>query len=489
MSQSPGKSRFFNFIAFIPFIACLFFYYWNVKVVLVLNSVIIITFIAFILFNIKNKIPFALPGYYNLLFFSVFFSILSFSISPVRSLISVEYVSFISGFLLFILAINNDDVFENKKIFYYYPFILAVAVFSFYNLSKGGDVISVFKNSNTLAFFIILILGILLSNKKYYIAVLFFVMLLFTKSIAAMLSVCVVSVYYAVRNYKNIEFKKNISVIIFLILLTGFLVYSIDIRSVENRLDWWNVALKMFSERPLTGWGYASYTYILPAFLSGGLKSIYTHNYFLETLAEHGVFFIIFWFAFLIFSIKNIKGFYHYMFIAALIHNFFDFGLNVIPCWWLFMYLLGYSLKESSVYVKLNSRIIALSVYFISLVLFIRWGYLVYEYIEVSKIYESSDNSDYREELAKINRLTEKYPYNFDLILYKSYLMNRKFYETKDVVDLIDYARSIEYALILNPYYVKGYKELERVYSKMNNPYLLNDLHTRKSKYMYSESN
>lgn len=484
------KYDFLKLFSFFPFIAMIFYGFWNIKIYLILNSIVFITFIL-LLFHIYKKKYFLLTDGYQYFFAAVGVSLLSFSLTPLRNLISAEYINFLSGFIIFFITINIQD--NDRDIKYFYPFLLIIVIVSVYNLISGDDVIATFRNSNTLAFFSILIIGMLLEKRKYYAAVIFFCVLISTRSIAGMLSVVLVSSYYCFNNRKNIDFKNNKIVLSIVLLLIMFLIFNIDDRSISDRLNWWRSSFDMFRERPLIGWGYSGFTYLISAFSSNGPKSLYAHNYFIETLAEEGIIFSAVWFYFLFLIIKRSKNFYHYALLSALLQSLFDFGIDTTCGWWFFMYILAESAKKDLLMFRLsnNGKKIISFIAALSSLVFIVWLYFSFKYIDIEKrlkvINELINNKRYDLALAYSEDSIGKNPDNFDIALKRAFVLEEIADVTNDKRAYMDLAKSLEYILIINPYYKRAYDKLEKIYEMTGEENLIRDLKYRKKIYIQAD--
>lgn len=476
-------------IFFVPFISLLFYRTINFKSYFILNSVV---FIYLLVFLIKSRpgFLFKLPSSYKYLFAAIFISLLSYLLSPVKEIISLEYINFISGFIIYFLVINIDEKLDFK---YTYPFIIALLSLGIYDsfINSGVDVASVLKNSNTLAFILIMLIGILISEKKYYFSIFLFAALIATKSIAAMLSIMSVSFYYGFKNRKNIDIKNNSVILVIMIILFGFLIYNIDTNSIYDRLRWWKVCLRMHYLSPIFGWGYSSFAYTADCFISDGLRSSYAHNYFLETLVENGIIFSALWFYFLYLSVKSANGFLKYSLIAALIHSFFDFGINTSCGLWFFMFFLGILAKDNMLVFRLGDEYSKYKKYLVSfaLILLISWFFLGFRYFNIEKINNElislNNLKSYDTALGISQKALEKYPSSIDIALRRIEILEGIYAEKKDTVNLEMLARSIEYSLLLNPYYKAGYKKLESIYKYLGDYKSLDELKNREKKYIY----
>ncbi|MEW6012471.1 MAG: O-antigen ligase family protein [Elusimicrobiota bacterium] len=472
---------------FIPFISLLFYGFINVKVYFLLNSLVFIYFFIYLI-KLRSGSCFYLPYGYKYLFSAVFVSLFSFALSPVKGLISMEYINFISGFIIFFIVLNIDEEIDYR---YFYPFLVVMAISGAYKSFMGKEeLISTLKNANTLAFVSILIIGMLAEKKKYYMAIFFAGVLISTKSIAAMLSIMVVSFYYGFKNRKNIDFKNNHIVFSAMIILFLFLLVNIDFKSVTDRISWWKACLDMFFERPIFGFGYSSFTHIISAFMDGGLKSSYAHNYFLESMAENGLIFSFLWFLFLFISVRKSQGFYKYSLMAALIHSFFDFGMDTLAGWWFFMFFLALSHKKEKLMFRLKEDYRKYRIYLISssLILIVSWVLYSYKYYRIDKanyeILKLYLQKDFKKASDKIYEFMPLYPDNIDLT-FRRIEINRSFYDmTGDERYLKETAKSLEYLLLINPYYRPAYDNLERIYEFIRDDKSLAEIRNRKKTYI-----
>lgn len=476
----------YRLIAFVPFISLIFYSYWNVKVYVFINSIIFLYFFLFII-SINKKRYLFLPKQYKLFGFVLFISLVSYFLSPVRSIISMEYINFISGFIIFILVLNIED---NFNVSYFYPFIAIIIFVSLYNLWEQKDIVATFKNSNLLAFVIILLSGMFIDMKKYYVAIILFTILIATKSISAMISILIISFYYGWINRKNIDFKNSKFIIFILFFLLFFLICNIEPKSVIDRLRWWKASLDIFIQRPLIGFGYSSFTHILSAFtLPNLLKSVYAHNYFIETLSEHGILFFLAWLYILLNIIKSSKGLYPYILSAALIHSFFDFGLNTVCGWWFFMYVSAYACSKNIVMFKLGNRYSVVNNYllFVFSFLIVVWIFFSFKYIELENknniINKLIAERDFIKAKSLVDDTINKYPDNIDMYIRKAEILTEIYEAERNPYSLKELSDVFEMILKINPYNVKIYDKLERIYENLNDS-RISSLSYRKHNYI-----
>lgn len=466
-------------VFFIPFLSVILYPVWEVRFYFILNFLIMLCFASFIYWSFKEKkITVPDPGIYLFLFFFIY--IFSYLFSPVRDIISAENVSFFSGFLIFFITVNTQDI----NIKYLYPVFYLILALFFYQ--QFFYVESLKGNTNLMAFIFIIISGILIEKKRYYHAAVFFVALLLTRSIAGVISVVAGCVFYAIDNVKNIDVKENRFIFLIVVILFISLIFFIDTKSVYDRISWWGAGFRMFAERPFAGWGYSSYTYVVSAFSSHSIMTLYPHNYFISVMCEGGLIAFLLWIIFLFRFLKNVNGISRYVTLSVIIHSFFDIGLDSVCGWWLCMFYFATVVREKSfifivsqAYSKIAFTLIAVMLIFI-----IKFSSYSLNLFDIENTYRSiSEISDISDKINTIEKYLRKFPYNIDIArlrteiyLQASYIDSKYFYE---------YFKSLEYMLVINPYDRKIYDTLLGYYSKIDMN-LYNELVSRKNKYIKS---
>lgn len=139
--------------------------------------------------------------------------------------------------------------------------------------------------------------------------------------------------------------------LLFIILITAALfIFSIENwtkHSALDRMRWWVVAIRILFDHPLWGSGPGSFEKIFQVYSSLGLKSIYAHNYFLQTASEIGILATLFLIVFFFYQIKNSsQRFLTAGLIAILIQNLFDFSLHIPGFFMLFWIVLSLATPE-----------------------------------------------------------------------------------------------------------------------------------------------
>ena len=478
-----------NLISILPFFSIVFYGLGDVRITLILDFAVIFLFACF-LFLLRENFSINLSYNYEYFLVSILISLLSYFLSPVKHIISIDFVGFLCGFIIFLLAIHQDKEINLSYIYPFLIFIVVAAVFSAF--VNKGEFTSTLRNENTFAFVSILIVGMMIEYRKFWWALIFLVIIILTRSIGALISIMLVSFYYAFKNRKNINLRKNAIVLIIIALIFSFLVYHIDTYSVLNRVRWWGYSIDMFKERPIFGWGYSSFTYVSKRYYSVDVNSIYVHNYFLETLSDFGILFFIFWIYFLYSILRFSSGFYRYSLIASLVHSFFDFGINTSCGWWLFMYVCGISVRnklfvfrvgEGYRRIKFYIRIFAFGIFVMSF-----WMDAIYFdiYYRNRKIIELMNQKNYQSALRVVEDSLKKHPKSIDIALRRYEIYWLLYLKDKKFSNLVASIESLEYLLLLNPYYRDKYKLLEELYFFIGDKKSLSDLITREKIYLKS---
>jgi hypothetical protein len=170
------------------------------------------------------------------------------------------------------------------------------------------------------------------------------ILMVWTQSVGAALAALAAAGFYAADRLTGKELKENAWLLAALAALAVAALYLLQADSVAGRLAWWKSAWDMFSARPALGFGHASFTWAQAMFQGSGAfreHAIYAHNYYLEFLAENGLFAALAWFWLLFAAARARGGLIKYSVIAALAHSFVDFGLSVPANFWIFCFLLS----------------------------------------------------------------------------------------------------------------------------------------------------
>ncbi len=207
-------------------------------------------------------------------------------------------------------------------------------------------------NLNALALFAVMVVPAALARRNWWLAGAMVILMVWTQSLGAALAALAAAGFYAVVRLRAGGSKGNGPLLAILAIMAAGAFYGLQADSVAGRLAWWHSAWKMFSAKPLTGFGHASFTWVQAAFQPAGSfreYAIYAHNYYLEFLAENGLPAALLWFGVLLAAARARTGLVKYSLIAALAHSVVDFGLSVPANFWLFCYLLGSPAPETEV--------------------------------------------------------------------------------------------------------------------------------------------
>ncbi|MGC9070225.1 MAG: O-antigen ligase family protein [Elusimicrobiales bacterium] len=382
------------------------------------------------------------------------------------------------GFLIFLTVFYSKGYGLKGYILWMYIALIIFLIEEIIGSSHKG-------NTNLMAFIFIIFSGLLLEEKRYYHAVIFFVSILITKSIAAVFSILVAALVYLFDNRKAIEWKNNAFAISVICVLCFSLFYFVDVSSLTDRFEWWKVGVRMFLERPFAGWGYSSFTYILPAFSHSSLKTLYTHNHFLSVLCEGGILAFVVWIYFIARTLTSAFGVSRYVLVAVFVDSFFDIGPDTSCGWWLVMFYIAKSLKTRSSpliivsieYKKIAYGLIVIAVFF--LLKFICFSYSLWKIEKTVK--EIFSSSDIHSSIILADKALKNYPKSIDIAEARAYAYLKLARSNPPAI--IDYLKSLEYILVLNPYRDDIYNILLKYYSKADRK-VYRDIFLRKNKYI-----
>lgn len=275
-------------------------------------------------------------------------SLLSAFLSPIPAQAFIAWRSLVLGlwiiplmplFSLSLRARINQAIFLSAYLLCAYA---AVQVSLFRHL----EISSFFPNANIFAAFIVLLLPLTLEQKHVFLAACLILMLLATKSVGAWLSLSIAALILGKQMSREIKLLA-----FFILILCLALVAQKPAFDFQNRWVWWQVAFHALSKRPWLGIGPGVLTYIIPLELSGhSLRSIYAHQFYLQTAAECGIIYLIVFLTgiFLIFPQSPMK---RLALVASLILAFWDYSLSVPAIFFIFCYL---SASEVSPSLKLT---------------------------------------------------------------------------------------------------------------------------------------
>ncbi|HAT73348.1 MAG TPA: hypothetical protein DCS63_11095 [Elusimicrobia bacterium] len=266
--------------------------------------------------------------------------------SPLRGHIFNEWGNYAAGLLIFVFAsfLNREEraltdraVIAGAWLVFGFSLLQAFVLKNF----AGHPPLT---NLNALALYAVMVIPLALGRRLWALAGAMLILIVWTQSLGAALAGLAAAGFYAAHRLKGGELKDNAWPLAALAVLAVGVLYLLQADSVAGRLAWWKSAWEMFLARPLSGFGYASFTWVQAAFQGEGTfreHAIYAHNYYIEFLAENGLPAAILWFWLLLRAVRAKTGLVRYSVIAALTHSLVDFGLSVPANFWLFCYLLS----------------------------------------------------------------------------------------------------------------------------------------------------
>ena len=133
---------------------------------------------------------------------------------------------------------------------------------------------------------------------------------------------------------------------------------AVKLRSPDlaHRWQWWSSALAMIRDRPLLGCGPGTFAYVLPGYReTGGLATLYAHQYYFQVAAEYGLPFAALWFGGLWSAVRG-KELRRVGVWAILLHSAWDWSLSMPANLWLFSYLCASGTDASTAELEVPRR-------------------------------------------------------------------------------------------------------------------------------------
>jgi len=470
---------------------------WSFRTQFLLEAAVFLTG-GFWLFRelLAGRVPVFLTDKRNIpLFCAAFCSLLAALLSPVRTLVLPEWWNFALG--LFLLALSGSlsagetrgtDLALRCSAW----FMGLLALYQAFVL-KNPEISASLTNPNALAFFTLLLLPLAVMWKDFFLLAVLTFVLIWTKSAAALLALSVAAGFYVSENMRAGEFKKRWPFLLVFAAAAGLAISQLDYRSFLDRLGWWHAALRMFADRPALGFGAGAFTYVYPAYhtaQTGGVATIYAHNYYLEFLAENGFFAFVFWFWAIALRFRDIAGLRKYAVIAALAHSVADFGLTVPANFFVFCYILGEQDPPATVKsgpsenrrIGRSAVIVAAAA---SLCCFLYLCGVFVTQLKLERLHEKAlsavsagDHGGAEKLIETAALLAPGNPLVPELL---GRIRMRQGLEQKDAGRMFSAAANLERAAAMNPYNAGAWRELERLYSEAGERRLLEGLRKRKA--------
>ncbi len=202
------------------------------------------------------------------------------------------------------------------------------------SISQHLGISSFLPNPNIFAGFIVFVLPLTLEKKKTFLAVCLALMLLATKSVGAWFSLAIAALILQRQIPRKIK-----TFAFFVFLACGVLIFRKPEFDFHNRWLWWRAALTVFLKRPWIGCGPGVFAYLLPLKLPAHLlRSLYAHQYYLQTAAECGINYLLIFLAGLFFLLPK-SPMRRLAVLASLILGLWDYSLEVPAVFYLFCYI------------------------------------------------------------------------------------------------------------------------------------------------------
>lgn len=266
--------------------------------------------------------------------------------SPFKGYVFNEWGNYAAGLLIFVFASFLDPAGRGKAVralLWGAWLVFGISLLQAFALGSFASHPPL-TNLNALALYSVMIIPAALELRMWPLAGAMVILMVWTQSVGAALAALAAAGFYVVDRLKGRELRENAWLLAVLGVLAVAALYLLQADSVAGRLTWWKSAWDMFSARPALGFGHASFTWAQAMFQGSGAfreHAIYAHNYYLEFLAENGLFAALAWFWLLFSAARARSGLIKYSVIAALAHSFVDFGLSVPANFWLFCFLLS----------------------------------------------------------------------------------------------------------------------------------------------------
>lgn len=464
---------------------------WNLEIQTIIQSLVLIAFLTYVSFFLyRGRLSsFLFDNKGKCVVFVFGLSAISLILSPIKNLITGEWLNLFCGLAILVLSRGITEK-QEKKIFKLLEIsAYIICCIAFYQVLLVGvwPPSSTLINSNSLAFFALMIIPLAVSVKNYALAGIMFLVLVLSSSLGGLAAFVFAAGIYLAETYEIRSRKFIVSIGVIAALLAVYFVFSVDFKSVSDRLIWWRDGFKIFIDRMLMGFGYGSFSFIYPAYhapTAGGLSSIYAHNYFLEFLTENGIIAFAIWFMFLFRTAIKGRPILKYSIIAALAHSFVDFGLSLPFNFWLFCFIVGINNKadNSGEYKKIPYAGFYIVIVLVLLASGLNYGYTRLNLNNLYKNIMHSSQKDFKTSEKLFDKAIAIDGGNSLIYKLKGNLYYLVAREKKDRFLFFEAASAYEEALIFNPYDKASYDKLLEIYEYFGEKKLIDDIVLRRDK-------
>lgn len=466
-------------------------------------------FTGIIVLVFKEKIAINRIALSFILFILWAFISLFWSISPIRTVI--EGIQLISFFLVYILTKKLSSEGKDKLIKVLLLVTGGIALLGIleYLFVSGSRIHATFTNPNpfgiymVMMFLVSLAMSIRKKSKGYMIFSIIFLSAVFLSGSRASMGAMAVSLIIPFFGIQRSELKNSITK--FIIILTSAFVFSqialyasVYIRennfidksllesitrsssfvssSLKGRLEFWRVAFDLFKNEPILGYGNG--TLFSAYYIEYGMNEWYsrfTHNHYLQIMAELGVAGIILFLTFLWTSFNGVlynakhssKPIFFWGMVAGLVafllHIGVDFTWNFPAVTMLFFFFFGVVTKEDAIVpIKLNKAVSLIGLVLIILVTGWQLGSTKL-YMKALDLEKTGSVEAALDLTQKVNKVYPISPFGQS---FESELLFKRYLSTNDDQDLKTAFTSMEKAIKNGPYDSGTHSKMARLYKQ-----------------------
>ncbi len=429
------------------------------------------------------------------------------SISPIRTVI--EGIQLVGFGLIYIMArkLSSEGLDKLFKVLFLVTGGIALLGILEYLFVSGNRIHATFTNPNPFGIYMVMMFLVALSlaiRSKLKITVVLSVLFLsavFLSGSRASMGAMAVALIIPFFGIQRLELKN--AIIKFIIIFTSAFVFSqialyasVYIRenifidksllesitrsssfvssSLKGRLEFWRVAFDLFKNEPILGYGNG--TLFSAYYIEYGMNEWYsrfTHNHYLQIMAELGIVGITLFLAFLWTSFKGVlynakqssKPIFFWGMVAGLVafllHIGVDFTWNFPAVTMLFFFFLGVTTREDAkVPIKLNKTTSLIGLVIIILVTGWQLGSTKL-YMKALDLEQTGSVGAALDLTQKINKVYPISPFGQS---YESELLFKRYLSSNDGQDLQRAFASMEKALNNGPYDAGTHSKMARLY-------------------------
>ena len=435
---------------------------------------------AWVLSNIaRGRLP--LPPQASLLPACVLLlGFVSLQASPARSLARPEYQWWAAAVSLAFLAPFTQLRWRDNAVTALLSVGVATVPLAFYQrflLDAPGaqEATGPFFNANMYAGYLLLLLPLALAGRKWVSAGFLLCGLVLAGSRGAWLVLALTAGLWGVCGTRR---KLVWGLLLGLCALAGILAFwHWGGVAPHERLAWWCSALQMIAESPLLGFGPGTFEYVFPAFheqASGGLSSIYAHNWPLQFAAEYGLPCALVWLFWAVSRLRRLEAGYRWAVIAVFLHSLGDFTLNGPALFFIFCWLLSCADSEGAYAALPGDKPVIAGATALAVAAFIQLAFIIPRPWLAQRGLIAARNAYHSEYpahgLSGMQRLLIAYPDDSNAALLLASAMADSAYSSGDRALLAQSAVAYERAVRLNPFRPATYTEMAALCQALGRP-------------------